>query len=689
MIGLGTSSTLGIGLVIDLRDQFTAKANMISKSLSGLHANANTALRNSMTSMVGVGAGMSAIGVGIMKGMQVATKEAMGFQKVMINIKALGEMSETDMLGLGKLAKSLGPKYGLDPTKVAQGMEDLVKAGLKANEIPSVLEAILRTSIGASEALDGEGGVAARMTDILMAWGFQANQADHVGDVMAKAAIESTTSFGQLSESMKYSQSTLRELNFTFEESVAMMAVLGNSGIKASMAGTALNNAWKELTIGVGGGSKKKNNALHAMGLSPRDLMNAEGGLKRPIQLLSMIKKGVQGMGDVQKYNVLQDLFGVRGERGISPLVKFLMKGPSDKWMGKSFEDMVKSLTSESAGSNLRIFEEKTKGAAFQAERLKATWSNFKIAIGQAIIPLLNTMLPILTKIVNKMAAFAETSVGKNLVKAVGVFGALLIPAGGFLIIMGSIGRIMLSMGGGMAAWGTAAKWVWTNLIRQALTYLGIMRGIQVTEKFNSAGRLINAATGRFVKRGAGGMMGRLGGGMVGRVLGRILPGMGRFGTSITGLLPLLGRLAMGLTGVGLVSMGLSMAGISLKRQFELLVGGITWVIASIINAAKSLIETVTFGAVSFDGNFRSRQNEINYTSFNDGPYTPQMAARDRNGSDNPQLESKYSAKSSAGGMYGAGNTNVHIYVDGEKTISKSIKQGQENELVSRFGLNQ
>lgn len=688
MIGLGSSSSLGIGLIIELRDKFTQKANQVSASMNVMHKNADKALKSSFNLMTGVGVAMTVAGVKITRSMISATKESMAFKQVLLNVKALGEMTTAEMDELGRIAQLIGPKYGKDAITVARGMEDLVKAGLKGKDIPKVMEAILQTATAAQEKLEGETGVAARMVDIMMAWGANANQAGRIGDIMAKGAIESTVSFNDLAESMKYSQDILKGLHLTFEESVAMMGVLGNAGIKASMSGTALGNAWREITIALGGTSKKKNKALEMLGLSRGDLMDAHGNLKRPLEILDRIKKGVAGMGDVKRQNVLNDLFGVRGKRGINPLLDFLKKGPNDKWMGKSFQEMVKTLTSDSIGANMKIIEEKSKGAAFQAEQLRANWENFKIAVGNALMPLLNWALPKLISITKALANFANKH--PMLVRMIASFGILLITFGGLLTIVGLIGRSMMGLSSGFVAFRTAGLWVWNTLIARALTYFGIMKGIEAGQGINAAGSIFDKRTGRIIKtafkRGMGGK------GLL-SWLGKLSPLFARFTgfiarilPSFSSLLPILGNLGRALTGIGIISLVLSTMGISFKNQLLYVLGSIKWVIGSVINAIMGMIEW--FGVDLGGGGWSNRQEQIGKASFG--------------GIDNtPDDNRAYSTQDSTGHSFTharlpafnpnlkKGDTIVNIHVDGEKTISKKINENNENELSTRYGFSQ
>jgi TP901 family phage tail tape measure protein len=688
MIGLGGTSTLGIGLIIELRDRFTQNANKISNTMNSLHGNANKAIRNSLNLMTTVGTGMAVVGYGITRGMKASVEESIKFQQVLLNVKALGEMTNGEMTMLGRNAQSLGPRYGRNAIVVAKGMEDLVKAGLKANDIPKVMEAILQTATAAGDALEGEGGVAARMTDIMMAWGMNSNQAARAGDIMAKASIESTVSFGDLAESMKYSQDILKGLHMTFEESIAMMGVLGNAGIKASMSGTALGNAWREIAIALGGGSEKKNKALASLGLSRGDLMDAYGNLKRPLEILDKIKRGVKGMGDVQRQNVLNDLFGVRGKRGINPLLDFLAKGENDKWMGKSFADMIETLTHGSTGANMKIIEEKSKGIAFQSERLSANWNNFKIAVGNALLPLITRILPILNRMLEKLTAFAQTGLGKWLIRGIALFGLILIPMGVMLMTIGLIGRGMMGLTSGLATFRSTGLWVWNTLIARALTYLGIINGIGKGQRINAAGSLINAATGRIITpayKMAGGAASAAASGSLG-ILGRITPLLSRFGSALSGILPVLGIIGRFLTPIGLISGFLAISGFSFKQQIGVVIASLKWLVASIGNVIMSIIGWIPGVDRPDSLTFSQRQNRIYEHSYGkndlrnslDTPFYPNSA--------NPY---KANGSGNFNSLSTPKNTHVHVYIDGQKVLEKKINEGQENELSTQYGLNQ
>lgn len=643
MIGLGASSTLGIGLVVQLRDQFTQQANNISKSLNNLTGNAHKALGNTFGIMTKVGTGMTLAGYGITRGFIAATDSAMEFEKVLISVKALsGEIDNTQMRALGDVAMRLGPKFGMSATKVAEGMEELVKAGVATKDIPTILEQMVITAMGAGELLGGEQGVAARMTDLMMAFKITPEQVGRMGDILAKTAVESTVSFNSMAESFKYSQDVLKGFGFTLEESAAMIGVLGNVGLKGSIAGIALANAWKELGIAVGGGSKKKTKALELMGVSSADLVDEFGSLKRPLEIFHKIREGIKNMGDVQKSNVLNDLFGVRGKRAVSPLLEMLTKGPSDKWSGKSLTDMIDSLTNESAGSNMKILEEKSKSAAFQAERLKANWENFKIAIGNAIIPMLNRVIPMLSKMLEGLVAIGKTGFGKSLAKGIAVLGALLIPAGALLAVTGLIGKALLSTVGAFASFRMAGLWAYNTLIGRALAYDAAQAGVGAGMGINAAGSVYNKSTGRIVTTAS--TLGSVGGAAKGA------------STALGGLATVAGRLIP-------------------------IVAGIAVAMAAFTVLTEDYIETKS-PYVNYLNESSSGVLLPKYQTT--GPGSPPIVP----GAQVAMSKAEQIRKEVEGKDYKKGDTYINLHVDGKKTITKKINEGTENDANTLYGLN-
>lgn len=436
MIGLGGNSTLGIGVLIELKDNFTSTSKRVNTEMERMHSRAKAIMGDNLRNIGTAGMTMMAVGGAMTMGFNSAIKAATQFQFTMTKVKALGQLDNPQTKLLGNFAKNLAKKYGIMPNEIAGAILELVKRGVSGNDIPKVLEAQIMTAIGADERLGGEGGVAARMMDMAMAWGYKASQVNKIGDMMAKGTQLTSMGFLDLAESMKYSQDVLKSLNLSFGESVAMIGLLSNAGIKGSMAGTALNNFYTQFTIALTGASKKKNSALAAMGLTPEDFIKANGDMLGLIPTLRKLESSLKPFGGVSRQGLLNDIFGIRGKRAANPLMDALY---SDGKLGMGIEELLSQIT-KSEGTNESIYKQLSETFEMKKKRFAATFENFKINVGSALLPALTGIIKALTPMLSLVASFAESKVGKIFIGVVAAGGLMSLLFGGFLFAISKIG---------------------------------------------------------------------------------------------------------------------------------------------------------------------------------------------------------------------------------------------------------
>src|SRR5690348_9252121 len=111
MIGLGGNSTLGIGVLIELKDNFTSTSKRVNTEMEKMHNRAKALMRDNLHDVGKVGFGMSAVGAAVTLGLNGAVKSASVFQHTMAKVKALGELDGPQARFLGKLSKNLAQKY--------------------------------------------------------------------------------------------------------------------------------------------------------------------------------------------------------------------------------------------------------------------------------------------------------------------------------------------------------------------------------------------------------------------------------------------------------------------------------------------------------------------------------------------------------------------------------------------------
>lgn len=491
MIGLGANSTLGIGVLIELKDGFTSTSKRVNTEMEKMHARAKAIMRDNLHDMGNLGTRMMAVGGGIAYGLNSAVKAASEFNLTMTKVKALGGIDGPQTKVLSNLAKSLGERYGLMPQEIATGILELVKRGVDGNEIPKTLDALIMTAIGADERLGGHEGVAARAMDMAMAWGYRAQDMSKIGDMMAKGAQLTSMNFVDLAESMKYSQDVLKSLNLSFAEGVAMIGLLSNAGIKGSVAGTSLTNFYTQMTIALTGASKKKNNALATLGLRPEDFIKANGDMLGLIDTLKILDKALRPFGGVAKQGLLNDLFGIRGKRGENPLVDSLR---GDGKLGMGIEELLKRIE-KSEGTNRAIYNQLAETYAMRRKRFAATWETFKINVGTALLPALTGLLKALTPIISLIGSFANTTVGKILISIIGAGSIVTFLFGGFLFMISRIGLGFLNWKSTLEQIKTTMGWVMGGMRGKMVATIPGQNINNQGSVYDKNGMLINAAS--------------------------------------------------------------------------------------------------------------------------------------------------------------------------------------------------
>lgn len=122
---------------------------------------------------------------------------------------------------------------------VAEMNVELAKMGFSATEIQTMSQAIDDLATATQEKLPESAEVVA---NVLRSYNLSASEAKKVTDIMGQSFNASSLDLASFRESIKYVAPIMKQNNFTFEETAAMLMQLANSGLKGSLAGTGLTN---------------------------------------------------------------------------------------------------------------------------------------------------------------------------------------------------------------------------------------------------------------------------------------------------------------------------------------------------------------------------------------------------------------------------------------------------------------
>jgi TP901 family phage tail tape measure protein len=146
---------------------------------------------------------------------------------------------------LNATARQLGATTRFTAKEAAGGLLFLARTGFKTAEAIDAVGATLDLAAAGGIEL---GEAADFSSNILQAFALEAKQMTRVVDVMVRTTNRANTDVTQLAEAMKLAAPIAGGLGISLEETSAALGVLGDRGIQATLAGTALRGAMLTLT---------------------------------------------------------------------------------------------------------------------------------------------------------------------------------------------------------------------------------------------------------------------------------------------------------------------------------------------------------------------------------------------------------------------------------------------------------
>jgi TP901 family phage tail tape measure protein len=334
--------------------------------------------------------GVAAVaGVGaVAAGLGVATKEAMDFEKTISGVMAVGGKEAAGMRKeLEALALQLGADTSFSAKEAAEGIEELVKAGVSLGDV-------MGGAAKASLDLAAAGGIsvadaATIASNAMNTFNKSGDEMAHVADVIAGAANASAIDVGQFKFSLQAVGAVAATVGLTFEDTATAIAVLGQAGITGSDAGTSL----KTMLTSLQPKTKEQTKLFKELGLMTKNGANqffdATGKVKSMAEVSGVLQNALKGMTDQQKLATLQTLFGSDAIRAAAVLAKSGAAG---------FSDMAKAMAEVSAES---VAAERLNNLSGSLEKLQGSLSTAAITIGLALTPALKTLVDGATDVLN------------------------------------------------------------------------------------------------------------------------------------------------------------------------------------------------------------------------------------------------------------------------------------------------
>lgn len=426
-----TGANLQIGIALVLQDRFSNQAREASSSIRKLHNDAMMAVNANLSAAHTIADSVYSNSKQALGYVSDVVQAGAGFIDTMTTVKAISRATESEMEVLGDTAQSLGKKTMFSSQEIASGMQYLAMAGNSAKDIQEMIHGAAMVANATGMELGGKGGAADMITNVMKVFKMEsASAATVVGDQLTAATLASNMSMDDLAETIKYASASMVNLKKGLPEVAAMAGTLGNAGIQASMAGTAMGNMARYLGRALTDANSEAYKDLKALGISISDVTDRNGDLLDFGVVLGRIKEATQGMGSMDYNRLMEKIFGVRGARAGTALMNDL----------EGYKRLLDEIINNSTGRAAGVVEERMASLAGHIDAFKSTWENVKTTFTEAIAPILKPVLSVATSIMELLKNMLDIPILGNVM----ALQTVLVPLVGF--VLGGAAKIRTSL---------------------------------------------------------------------------------------------------------------------------------------------------------------------------------------------------------------------------------------------------
>ncbi|RUP38223.1 MAG: phage tail tape measure protein [Acinetobacter sp.] len=424
MFGGGSvgSNMLGTGIIFALHDAFSANSDKIAskfKTLEGVSEAAANKISGSIDKMK-LGLASIAVGGAILAGLSFPIEAAAGFEAKLSGIKAVSGATNAEMETMRQLSLQMGKETKYSALESAQGIEELIKAGISLDQVVNggIQGALSLAAAGEIEVADA----AEIASTALNTFKLDALSVTQAADILAGAANASATAVMALKFGLSQVGVVASSMRMSMLDTATGLAVFAQNGLKGSDAGTSFKTMLSNLIPT----TKAQVELSKKLGLIMADGSNAffdqSGRMKDLAGIAEVMKTKFAGLSDLQRKQAMDTLFGSDAVRASTILWKEGAAGVTGMQ------------TSMQKFTSAQVAAERMNNFNGSVEQLKGSWETFMIVVGSQFLKPLSIVANLIQNVVDALTSIAQTKAGEYLMYAVGALGALL-TVGGFVVL--------------------------------------------------------------------------------------------------------------------------------------------------------------------------------------------------------------------------------------------------------------
>lgn len=387
--------TLASKLVLSLIDRVTGPARNIAANLSRMQA-AQKRNMAQMNAMRGRMLDAAAAGYVLAKAISSPINSAIEFESAMADVKKVVDFdSPASFKQMSKDIIDLSTKLPMTANGIAEIVAAAGQSGMKGDELMQF--ATLAAKVGVAFDMSA-GQTGESLAKIKTALKLSVAETSALADAMNHLSNTSASSAPDLIDYMKRVGAVGEQYGFTAEQTAAIGSAMIASGAEANVAATSFRNVGKALTRGTSS-SKRQIDAYKLLGLSAsktaKQMQNdATGTLRAVMQQISKLPEHL-------KASTISDLFGDEA-RAIAPLINNL------ELMDKALASVAQQ--QNYLGSSQKEYEARAATTANATVLFGNKAKAASIAIGEALLPALNSVMDFLAPFLLKITEIARAN---------------------------------------------------------------------------------------------------------------------------------------------------------------------------------------------------------------------------------------------------------------------------------------
>lgn len=480
---------------------FTREMTRGAKSLDDLARKAGETANTSATAMGRIaqsarlqaeswqtaGVAAAAVGAAILGLGALTVREFANFDQAMSGVASTGEDAKRSINELRDAALAAGADTAFSATEAAQGLEELARAGVSANDSlgGGLTGALDLAAAGQLEVAEAAGIASTAMTQFELS----GSQVPHIADLLAAGAGKAMGGVDELGMALKQGGLVASQFGLSIEETVGGLSAFASAGLLGSDAGTAM----KSMLLALANPAGETAQLLAELGINAYDASGQFVGLEG---LAGQLQERMGGLDDATRQAALAQIFGTDAIRAASILYDEGAEGIA-QWTNAV----------DDSGYAARTAAELQNNLLGDLEKLGGSWSTLAIQMGSSADGPLRSVVQGLTDVMDKAGELPTPVL--NVATTLGVLaGAAALGAGGFMTLVPKLAETMTAFktlkdlspktasaiaGVGKAA-GVAAGVIATLQIVEA-----------VTDHFREAAPAVEDYTSALKRAGSGG----------------------------------------------------------------------------------------------------------------------------------------------------------------------------------------